>query len=115
MLEKHDIVFVTLIWLKSCLRWSDLCSNAASYLVLVATVAALTGQYVVRKIIAIFGRASIIVFILAFTIFLSAIGLGTLHLSLYPWSIYLTEILWWLVSSNIVTMSHFLVSQVGWE
>ncbi|CAL5197608.1 unnamed protein product [Lathyrus oleraceus] len=48
----------------------------ASYLVLVATVAALTGQYVVRKIIAIFGRASIIVFILAFTIFLSAIGLG---------------------------------------
>ncbi|XP_058766425.1 sulfite exporter TauE/SafE family protein 3-like [Vicia villosa] len=48
----------------------------ASYLVLVATIAALTGQYVVRKIIAIFGRASIIVFILAFTIFLSAIGLG---------------------------------------
>ncbi|GAU39999.1 hypothetical protein TSUD_211200, partial [Trifolium subterraneum] len=48
----------------------------ASYLVLVATIAALTGQHVVRKIIAIFGRASIIVFILAFTIFVSAIGLG---------------------------------------
>nr|AFK35007.1 unknown [Medicago truncatula] len=48
----------------------------ASYLVLVATIAALTGQHVVRKIIAIFGRASIIVFILAFTIFVSAISLG---------------------------------------
>ncbi|RDX67126.1 Sulfite exporter TauE/SafE family protein 3 [Mucuna pruriens] len=48
----------------------------ASYFVLVATMAALTGQHVVRKIIAIFGRASIIIFVLAFTIFLSAISLG---------------------------------------
>lgn len=48
----------------------------ASYLVLVATIAALTGQHVVRKMVAIFGRASIIIFILAFTIFVSAISLG---------------------------------------
>jgi len=52
---------------------------AACYFILIATIAALTGQHVVRKIIAIFGRASIIIFVLAFTIFLSAISLGNLH------------------------------------
>ncbi|KAF3440220.1 hypothetical protein FNV43_RR19090 [Rhamnella rubrinervis] len=48
----------------------------ASYFVLVATIAAFTGQHVVRKVIAIVGRASIIIFILASTIFVSAISLG---------------------------------------
>ena len=48
----------------------------ASYFVLIATIAAFTGHHVVRKIIAIIGRASIIVFIFALTIFLSAISLG---------------------------------------
>ncbi|MBA0559646.1 hypothetical protein Golob_016599 [Gossypium lobatum] len=48
----------------------------AAYFVLVATIAAFTGQYVVRKIIAVLGRASIIIFILALTIFISAISLG---------------------------------------
>ncbi|XP_038722658.1 sulfite exporter TauE/SafE family protein 3-like [Tripterygium wilfordii] len=48
----------------------------AAYLVLVATIAAFTGQHVVRKIIALLGRASIIIFILALTIFVSAISLG---------------------------------------
>ncbi|XP_047335599.1 sulfite exporter TauE/SafE family protein 3-like [Impatiens glandulifera] len=48
----------------------------ASYLVAVATVAAFTGQHVVRKVIAVLGRTSIIIFILAFTILLSAICLG---------------------------------------
>ncbi|KAJ0006742.1 hypothetical protein Pint_29772 [Pistacia integerrima] len=48
----------------------------ALYFVAVTTVAALIGQHVVRKIINILGRASIIVFILAFTIFISAISLG---------------------------------------
>nr|XP_023879384.1 sulfite exporter TauE/SafE family protein 3-like isoform X2 [Quercus suber] len=48
----------------------------ASYFVLVATLAAFTGQHVVRKIIALLGRASIIIFILALTIFVSAISLG---------------------------------------
>ncbi|KAK2372865.1 hypothetical protein P8452_46084 [Trifolium repens] len=48
----------------------------ASYFVLIATIAAFAGQHVVRKIIAILGRASIIIFILASTIFISAISLG---------------------------------------
>ncbi|KAK3011627.1 hypothetical protein RJ639_011129 [Escallonia herrerae] len=48
----------------------------AAYLVLVATIAAFTGQHVVRRIIALLGRASIIIFILSLTIFASAISLG---------------------------------------
>ncbi|RXI07337.1 hypothetical protein DVH24_026473 [Malus domestica] len=48
----------------------------AAYFVVVATIAAFTGQHVVRKIIAVLGRASIIIFILALTIFVSAISLG---------------------------------------
>ncbi|KAL8101668.1 sulfite exporter TauE/SafE family protein 3-like [Apium graveolens] len=48
----------------------------ASYLVLVATIAAFVGQHVVRRVINILGRASIIIFILASTIFISAISLG---------------------------------------
>ncbi|XP_050231332.1 sulfite exporter TauE/SafE family protein 3-like [Mercurialis annua] len=48
----------------------------ALYLFAVAIVAAFVGQYVVRKLISILGRASLIIFILAFTIFVSAISLG---------------------------------------
>lgn len=48
----------------------------ALYFVVVATIAALVGQHVVRKLISILGRASLIIFILAFTIFVSAISLG---------------------------------------
>lgn len=48
----------------------------ALYLVLVATIAAFVGQHVVRRVINILGRASIIIFILASTIFISAISLG---------------------------------------
>lgn len=48
----------------------------ATYFVSVATIAALVGQHVVRRIIALVGRASIIIFILAMTIFTSAISLG---------------------------------------
>ncbi|XP_071903213.1 sulfite exporter TauE/SafE family protein 3-like [Coffea arabica] len=48
----------------------------AVYFVSVATVAALVGQHVVRKMISVLGRASLIIFILAFTIFVSAISLG---------------------------------------
>ncbi|KAG8656392.1 hypothetical protein MANES_04G128800v8 [Manihot esculenta] len=48
----------------------------ALYFVAVTTVAALVGQHVVRKLISVFGRASIIIFILSFTIFVSAISLG---------------------------------------
>ncbi|XP_039035430.1 sulfite exporter TauE/SafE family protein 3-like [Hibiscus syriacus] len=48
----------------------------AAYFVLVATIAAFAGQHVVRRIIAVIGRVSIIIFILALTIFVSAISLG---------------------------------------
>ncbi|GMP28313.1 hypothetical protein CsSME_00003912 [Camellia sinensis var. sinensis] len=55
---------------------SILLSVAAAYFVLVATIAAFTGQHVVRRVIGLLGRASIIIFILALTIFVSAISLG---------------------------------------
>ncbi|KOM45137.1 hypothetical protein LR48_Vigan06g044300 [Vigna angularis] len=48
----------------------------ASYFALVATLAAFAGQHVVRRIIVVLGRASIIIFILALTIFISALSLG---------------------------------------
>ncbi|KAM3285870.1 sulfite exporter TauE/SafE family protein 3 [Capsicum chacoense] len=48
----------------------------ATYFVSVATIAALVGQHVIRRVIALFGRASIVIFILAMTIFTSAISLG---------------------------------------
>ncbi|GMP94807.1 hypothetical protein CsSME_00044110 [Camellia sinensis var. sinensis] len=48
----------------------------ALYFMAVATIAALIGQHVVRRLIIILGRASLIIFILAFTIFVSAISLG---------------------------------------
>lgn len=51
---------------------------AALYFVVVATFAALVGQLVVRKIVGLLGRASLIIFILAFTIFVSAVSLGML-------------------------------------
>lgn len=53
----------------------------ALYFVMVATFAALVGQCLVRRLIIILGRASIIVFILAFTIFVSAISLGGVGIS----------------------------------
>ncbi|XP_020573395.1 sulfite exporter TauE/SafE family protein 3-like [Phalaenopsis equestris] len=53
----------------------------AIYFAAVATVAAFVGQHVVRKIILIMGRASLIIFILAFTIFISAISLGGVGIS----------------------------------
>lgn len=48
----------------------------ALYLTAVASISALVGQHVVRKVIKILGRASIIIFILSATIFVSAISLG---------------------------------------
>ncbi|MCD7457172.1 hypothetical protein HAX54_034378 [Datura stramonium] len=48
----------------------------ALYFVAVATIAAFIGQNVVRKIISIVGRASVVIFVLAFTIFASALTLG---------------------------------------
>lgn len=54
----------------------SLIPNTALYFVAVATVAAFVGQFVVRKLINLLGRASLIIFILSFTIFVSAISLG---------------------------------------
>ncbi|GMH14262.1 hypothetical protein Nepgr_016103 [Nepenthes gracilis] len=51
------------------------------YFVAVATVSAFVGQYVVRKLIAIIGRVSLIIFILSFMIFVSAISLGGVGIS----------------------------------
>jgi len=51
-------------------------SYAALYFILVAFIAALVGQYFLKKIMILFGRASIIIFILASIIFISAILLG---------------------------------------
>ncbi|MED6159414.1 hypothetical protein PIB30_042110, partial [Stylosanthes scabra] len=48
----------------------------ALYFTLVATIAAMVGQHIVRKLIDIFGRASLIIFILASSIFISAVTLG---------------------------------------
>uniref|UniRef100_A0A1J3F8Q8 Sulfite exporter TauE/SafE family protein 3 n=1 Tax=Noccaea caerulescens TaxID=107243 RepID=A0A1J3F8Q8_NOCCA len=48
----------------------------ALYLVAVATIAAFVGQHVVRRLITVLGRASLIIFILASMIFISAISLG---------------------------------------
>ncbi|KAJ4957884.1 hypothetical protein NE237_024995 [Protea cynaroides] len=53
----------------------------ALYFVAVAAVAAFVGQHVVRKIIHILGRASLIIFILATMIFVSAISLGGVGIS----------------------------------
>nr|XP_043609296.1 sulfite exporter TauE/SafE family protein 3-like [Erigeron canadensis] len=53
----------------------------AAYFLLVATIAAFVGQHVVRKLIMVLGRASLIIFILAFTIFVSAISLGGVGIS----------------------------------
>ncbi|XP_058069042.1 sulfite exporter TauE/SafE family protein 3-like [Magnolia sinica] len=48
----------------------------AAYFILIAIIAAIIGQHVVRKLVTLFGRASLIIFILALTIFVSAISLG---------------------------------------
>lgn len=51
-------------------------SSAALYFAGVATVSAIIGQHVVGKVIKALGRASLIIFILSLTIFVSALTLG---------------------------------------
>ncbi|CAB4272618.1 unnamed protein product [Prunus armeniaca] len=48
----------------------------AVYFAVMSSLSALVGQHVVRRVISVLGRASIIIFILASTIFVSAISLG---------------------------------------
>jgi len=56
---------------------------AALYLVGVATAASLVGQHLVRKVVAILGRASVIIFILTFTLCVSAFLLGKCKMVLF--------------------------------
>ncbi|XP_002516570.2 sulfite exporter TauE/SafE family protein 3 [Ricinus communis] len=53
----------------------------ALYFIAVATIAAFAGQHIITKLIAITGRASLIIFVLAFTIFVSALTLGGVGIS----------------------------------
>ncbi|KAF3446444.1 hypothetical protein FNV43_RR11623 [Rhamnella rubrinervis] len=48
----------------------------AIYFIAVAAIAAYIGQKVMSKVIAVFGRASLIIFVLAFTTFVSTISIG---------------------------------------
>ncbi|WVZ24790.1 hypothetical protein V8G54_003334 [Vigna mungo] len=57
----------------------------ALYFVAVATAAALVGQHLVRKVIAILGRTSLIIFILALTVFVSGISLGKCISARFLW------------------------------
>ncbi|WJX10081.1 hypothetical protein P8452_00846 [Trifolium repens] len=53
----------------------------ALYLTLVATIAAYIGQKIIDKLVNIFQRASLIIFVLSFTILISAIALGGVGIS----------------------------------
>ncbi|KAM7490381.1 hypothetical protein LguiA_033302 [Lonicera macranthoides] len=53
----------------------------AIYLVVVAAIAAFIGQHAMGKLVKILGRASLIIFVVAFTIFVSAIALGGVGIS----------------------------------
>ncbi|TKY58280.1 integral to membrane [Spatholobus suberectus] len=53
----------------------------ALFLTIVASIAAFLGQHLIEKLVNIFQRASLIIFVLAFTIFVSAIALGGVGIS----------------------------------
>jgi len=56
---------------------------AALFFVSIATGAALVGQHLVKKAIAILGRASVIIFILTLTLSVSAVLLGKCKMVLF--------------------------------
>ncbi|XP_028802305.1 sulfite exporter TauE/SafE family protein 3-like [Neltuma alba] len=53
----------------------------ALYLTFVATIAAYIGQDIIDRLVTRFGRASLIIFVLAFTVFVSAFALGGVGVS----------------------------------
>ncbi|XP_028802243.1 sulfite exporter TauE/SafE family protein 3 isoform X2 [Neltuma alba] len=53
----------------------------ALYLTTVAAISAYVGQYIIDKLVRLFGRASLIIFVVAFTIFVSTIALGGVGIS----------------------------------
>ncbi|RWW85539.1 hypothetical protein BHE74_00005765, partial [Ensete ventricosum] len=73
--------FASFTCIKAYLILMSLLNWAALYFVSVALVAAFVGQHFVKRLIEILGRASLIIFILASTIFISAISLGKAKIS----------------------------------
>lgn len=65
--------------------------SSAVFFVVVAFFAAIIGQHIVRKLVNWLGRASLIIFILAFMIFVSALSLGTVF---YTWLQLTNPTLW---------------------
>jgi hypothetical protein len=65
-----------------CQLWTQLVCLVflAAYFIAVAFIAAIISQHYVRKLISWLGRASLIIFILASMIFISAISLDTIFL-----------------------------------
>ncbi|GMN39924.1 hypothetical protein TIFTF001_009148 [Ficus carica] len=53
----------------------------ALYLIAISAIAAYIGQSVMDRVVNIFGRASLIIFVLSFTIFVSALSLGGVGIS----------------------------------
>ncbi|XP_061336534.1 sulfite exporter TauE/SafE family protein 3-like [Gastrolobium bilobum] len=53
----------------------------ALYLTLVSAIAAYIGQRIIDKLVSVFQRASLIIFVVAFTIFISTIALGGIGIS----------------------------------
>lgn len=66
--RQHKLIQVIFMHVSTCF--------AALFLTLVAAIAAFLGQYLIDKLVNIFQRASLIIFVLAFTIFVSSIALG---------------------------------------
>jgi hypothetical protein len=62
----------------SCSWTCSFVFSSAAYFAAVAFIATITGQHSVRGLIKWLGRASLIIFILASIIFISAISLGTI-------------------------------------
>lgn len=54
-------------------------SLVALYFAAVTTISAIVGQHVAAKVVKKLGRASLIIFVLAFTIFVSSFTLGMYH------------------------------------
>ncbi|KAG4965605.1 hypothetical protein JHK84_040215 [Glycine max] len=71
--RQHKLIQVIFMHVSTCF--------AALFLTLVAAIAAFLGQYLIDKLVNIFQRASLIIFVLAFTIFVSSIALGGVGIS----------------------------------
>ena len=92
--------------------------HPAAYFTAVAFVAAITGQHCVRKLITWLGRASLIIFILASMIFVSALTLGTIsiHALLKLTKIILEQLYLYLITLLMMkSMVDVLACRRGWH